>query len=94
MLFCKIERFNCDNQSLYQYLIYAICCKYKGNSVCSTFNTKGINCFLFQYKDNIELLDGFEPPVRQINTRLLYNNQSYQSLYQHNFNYQMFVKKL
>ena len=54
----------------------------------------GINCFLFQYKDNIELLDGFEPPVRQINTRLLYNNQSYQSLYQHNFNYQMFVKKL
>ena len=54
----------------------------------------GVNCFLFQYKDNIELLDGFEPPVRQIDTRSLYHDKEYQSSYQHNFNYQMFIKKL
>jgi|694.fasta_scaffold24299_12 hypothetical protein len=54
----------------------------------------GVNCFLFQYKDNVELLDGFEPPVRQINTRSLYHNNEYQSSDYHNINYQMFVKKL
>lgn len=54
----------------------------------------GVNCFLFNYKDNIELLDGFEPPVRQINTDSLYYDNEYRSSYQHNFNYQMIIKKL
>lgn len=54
----------------------------------------GINCFLFQYKDKIELLDHFEPPMRQICTRDLYHNNEYQSNYTNNFNYQMFVKKI
>lgn len=54
----------------------------------------GVNCFLFNYKDNIELLDGFEPPVRQINTDSLYYDNEYRSSYRHNFNYQMIIKKL
>ena len=54
----------------------------------------GVNCFLFQYKDNIKLLDGFEPPVRQINTDSLYYDKEYLSSYRHNFNYQMIIKKL
>ena len=45
-------------------------------------------------KDNVELLDGFEPPVRQINTDSLYYDKEYLSSYRHNFNYQMIIKKL
>lgn len=67
----------------------------KGHNNIGNWNhpCTGVNCFLFQYKDSVELLDGFEPPVRQINTRSLYHGNEYQS-YQHNFNYQMFIKKL
>ena len=54
----------------------------------------GVNCFLFQYKDKIELLDDFQPPMRQICTRNLYHNNDYQSNYIKNFNYQMFIKKI
>jgi hypothetical protein len=54
----------------------------------------GVNCFLFQYKDKIELLDNFQPPIKQVSVRDLYNNNDYQSHYICNFNYQIILRKI
>ena len=68
----------------------------KGHNYIGNWNhpCTGVNCFLFQHKNNIEILDNFEPPIKQVCTRSLYHNNEYQTNYTNKFNYQMFIKKI
>jgi predicted O-methyltransferase YrrM len=54
----------------------------------------GVNCFLFMFKEQVELLDNFTPPFKVISTRNLYHNIDYQTNYSNKFNYQIFLKKI
>ena len=51
----------------------------------------GVNCFLHQYKNKVQLLDNFVPPIKQVTVHdLLQNGENFRDLY----NYQVLLRKI
>lgn len=50
----------------------------------------GVNCFYFQYKEKIQILENFTPPVKIVSPRSVYNDNNILN----NINYQFICKKI